>query len=686
MKRTPLSVALVAAITLSCGVVEAASFTYHGSLQDAGKPAEGTYDIELTLYSEAEAGKVLAGPLTINKVPVHDGTFSTQADFGPMTKTNAQTWLGVKVRSADQGDFANLSTRVAVTPDTNTSCPGSWSLDGNAGNPAGSYLGTTDTPLVLKAVGQRIALSDLAGGGTVPRWVGGGLFNTSSSGQGAFIGGGGSSTTSSARNAVGAFCVIGGGDTNSALGTSTDETNGATGYAVIGGGQGNTASGYVSTVSGGGGYSDDGNGHFITDPNTASARGSTVGGGQGNVASGLWATVTGGVDNTASAEGSIIAGGENNIASAIGAMVSGGISNTASAPGAVVVGGIKNVASGSESFAGGYYAQAANNGTFVWADTSSATPFSSTGVNQFLVRAYGGVGINGVPKNTGTELSIYPSPGGGSYNYSNVFYGLYGQNAGILTSAGDATSTNNNASFYFDQYDGSGQQRKLSISTNGITVNDPSVISTTVSTGLIALNLVHSPLTNNALINMYPGISDGSYYELNAGANGSFDILRYIPNTSVTTSLTIAANGDLTVVGNAYKPGGGSWAVSSDRRIKNNIAPISDALDTVMKLHPVNFHYTPEYRALEGGLADKTYAGFVAQEYAEVFPEAVTSTEKRVPGSAHNDSSMLALDPNPALITTVAAVQELAVENAALHKQLDQLAARLSKLESKKGE
>jgi len=68
-----------------------------------------------------------------------------------------------------------------------------------------------------------------------------------------------------------------------------------------------------------------------------------------------------------------------------------------------------------------------------------------------------------------------------------------------------------------------------------------------------------------------------------------------------------------------------------------------------------------------------------------VFPEAVTQTKKRVPGAGTNAENILALDPNPAIITAVAAVQELATENADLHHQIDQLSARLARLEARKG-
>jgi hypothetical protein len=43
------------------------------------------------------------------------------------------------------------------------------------------------------------------------------------------------------------------------------------------------------------------------------------------------------------------------------------------------------------SIAAGYYAQATNQGAFVWADTSSTTPFTSSVNNEFAIRASGGV-------------------------------------------------------------------------------------------------------------------------------------------------------------------------------------------------------------------------------------------------------------------------------------------------------
>ncbi len=84
MKRLQLSVALAAAFGFAFSCAQAASFTYHGSLQDGGQPANGAYDLELTLYSKRQGGVVLAGPVTVAGVAVDDGSFAPRRSIsGP---------------------------------------------------------------------------------------------------------------------------------------------------------------------------------------------------------------------------------------------------------------------------------------------------------------------------------------------------------------------------------------------------------------------------------------------------------------------------------------------------------------------------------------------------------------------------------------------------------------------------
>ena len=120
---------------------------------------------------------------------------------------------------------------------------------------------------------------------------------------------------------------------------------------------------------------------------------STITGGEDNAASGAHSTVSGGINNAASGQHGTVVGGEGSLAS--------GISST-------VAGGKDNVASGNYSFAAGQRAKANHAGAFVWADQTAAD-FASTAVDQFLIRAAGGVGIG--TTSPGTLLNVAGSTG-----------------------------------------------------------------------------------------------------------------------------------------------------------------------------------------------------------------------------------------------------------------------------------
>ncbi len=151
MKRIILCIALATAFGLGLitPLVHASSFNYHGTLQDAGQAANGSYEMRLTLYSAASGGSVLAGPTTVYGIDVKDGDFVTTVDFGPLALIS-QGWLGVEVK-AGGGDFIALDARSPVAPEA-SACPGSWALDGNAGISPTSYIGTADAvPVYIKS-------------------------------------------------------------------------------------------------------------------------------------------------------------------------------------------------------------------------------------------------------------------------------------------------------------------------------------------------------------------------------------------------------------------------------------------------------------------------------------------------------------------------------------------------------
>jgi hypothetical protein len=75
---------------------------------------------------------------------------------------------------------------------------------------------------------------------------------------------------------------------------------------------------------------------------------------------------------------------------------------------------------------------------------------------------------------------------------------------------------------------------------------------------------------------------------------------------------------NLSVAGNAFKPGGGSWSVASDIRLKESVSTLKGALDKLLRLRGVKFEWKePEKHANLTG----SQMGLIAQEVEGVFPE-----------------------------------------------------------------
>lgn len=138
-----------------------------------------------------------------------------------------------------------------------------------------------------------------------------------------------------------------------------------------------------------------------------------------------------------------------------------------------------------------------------------------------------------------------------------------------------------------------------------------------------------------------------------------------------------AAN-TLEVEGQASKTTAGNWLANSDRRIKDNVKPITGALEKLSKVRLVDFNYTPDYLAAHPGIEHKRYLNVIAQEFAEVFPEDVKTSGETLP----DGSPILQVDTYPLTIYSAAAVQELARENERLKKQIAEQEARIQRIEA----
>jgi trimeric autotransporter adhesin len=106
---------------------------------------------------------------------------------------------------------------------------------------------------------------------------------------------------------------------------------------------------------------------------------------------------------------------------------------------------------------------------------------------------------------------------------------------------------------------------------------------------------------------------------------------------NVGVGMTPGGSHKIDVTGSAGLSTGTAWTNTSDARIKTDIQTITNALEKITALRPVNFRYTTEYLSVHPELdSEKRYNSFIAQEYGEVFPDAVTN---------QGDLRLVTLDP-----------------------------------------
>ena len=363
---------------------------------------------------------------------------------------------------------------------------------------------------------------------------------------------------------------------------------------------------------------------------------SVIGGGSDNVIrSQAAATIAGGASNRIEASGSVTLGSQ-------GASIGGGTGNRATGFDATIPGGTDNLASGAESFAAGRTAEALHDNTFVWSSTSGA--FHSTASGQFLIDAPSGVGI-------GTNLPIYALDVQGD---DRVIRALASDGIALVVSGsgssgvGVRASGAQNAGIFVGEVDvidgsdvtstGGGFLQIGNDTSSNIAIDDNEIMArSNGSAAALNLNIeggnvilgstdpgrvgvgTSSPLAKfqvdgTTTSDVFRARVDGAT-RLVLDGNGGF-----VVGANTTPGFDLLVSGNGAFGGTAAKPGGGSWSVSSDRRLKKNIEDLDGALDDLLALRGVTYEYKdPEAIGELAGVR----TGFIAQEVEEVFPDWV---------------------------------------------------------------
>ena len=159
-------------------------------------------------------------------------------------------------------------------------------------------------------------------------------------------------------------------------------------HNIVGGWHGNViGAGVGGATIGGGGLQPGG-------PNAVSADFGTIGGGYANTVTGPESVIAGGRFNTVETAYNTIGGGASNVVSNDYGTIGGGESNVVKGDHGAIPGGKSNVVSAAQAFSAGSFAEADDDGAFVWQDGTGASggkELKSTASHQWLARASGGV-------------------------------------------------------------------------------------------------------------------------------------------------------------------------------------------------------------------------------------------------------------------------------------------------------
>jgi len=188
MRFETIVCALYLLATGAAGAAPSSQFAYQGRLMTSGIPANGTYDLQFTLFDAPVGGNQIAPAVTNSQTLVSNGLFFTYLDFGSNIFNGTPYWLQIGVRTNQSpGDYELLLPRNPLTPTPYASFA--------TAVPSAGISGTLPDTLLSSNVAKLDANSVFTG---VVQFT-----NPTNSFQGVFYGDGGSLSNLNAASLVG---------------------------------------------------------------------------------------------------------------------------------------------------------------------------------------------------------------------------------------------------------------------------------------------------------------------------------------------------------------------------------------------------------------------------------------------------------------------------------------------------
>jgi hypothetical protein len=221
----------------------------------------------------------------------------------------------------------------------------------------------------------------------------------------------------------------------------------------------------------------------------------------------------------------------------------------------------------------------------------------------------------------------------------------------------------------------------ITIEVNGLTIKAGGISVTGAisgSAGIAAGGLVTGTGLSVTGVVSASGLSSSGTISVTGGG---------VSTDAAITTAGLSSSGVVTVLNNVY---GQTFVTTSDRRLKDDIVPLSTSLADLARVRGVQFTWRSEVDRNEG----LTQIGFIAQEVREIFPELVFGVP---PSGGHSFEDSAAQEAEDGFLSVnyqgfapllVEGVKELSLVDAdltsrirALEAAMESVLARLSVLE-----
>jgi len=215
----------------------------------------------------------------------------------------------------------------------------------------------------------------------------------------------------------------------------------------------------------------------------------------------------------------------------------------------------------------------------------------------------------------------------------------------------------------------------------GIGVSAPTtarlVINTPSGSTGIDLSTADSYADMRVIRNTLSGLDNNLYLGYGQASGGNI----YMYGQGTTPQMTLTGDGNVTIVGNLQVNGnisaGGtiSCCGTSDKRLKQNIIPLTGTLSKLDQLRGVSFEWN-HLAASMGHKEGEKSIGMIAQELQKVYPQLVTASK--------NGPKYLSIDYDKFTAVLLQSVKELKSQTNAMQDQINALQRKVKILEKHK--